>query len=614
MTEQRFQISRFFAELSRRKVIRVAVTYGVVGFAVIEAADIIVDAINLPPQFVAFVIVAIFLGLPVAIVLAWSYELVPDRTAQKIQATEATGSISDHPHRRTIRTIRFAVAATVIAVTWFVWAELRSQGTIPEDTTANRYAGSIAVLPFDNLTGDPAYDHLGIGITEELNTHLARIPQLKVISRHSAQVATLQNLTFPQLAIALNVQHIIEGSVRLNDGNVQITLQHLDAEIDHHLWAESFIGPIDDLVGLQERIARYATMQIVDVIPGLTLPRFSTHVELGAVQEAYFIGKRALEERTSGGLRTAISLFQSAIELDSTYAPAYADLASAFALAIFYRYDIGPDYYTLAAKSLAFADRAISLDANLAAGYATRGYLGALVGRSEQAVAADFNRAVALQPNAANIPSWRSRSLAQLAEFDAAVAEAHRAIDLDPLSSARHIALAELSLQLGDYDQAISSAQMATALEPRIFRSRAIEARALLLSGDPERCASLLLGPHRILRASCLRRSGRELEAQVIIDKTLDALRAGNTVTDYATRVILYEDLAVEYALRGDAESTLFWAARAYAASPAGLEIRILESALFDLVRDDPNFSSSIAAIRADLFDRVQRDSQKFRQ
>ena len=108
--------------------------------------------------------------------------------------------------------------------------------------------------------------------------------------------------------------------------------------------------------------------------------------------------------------------------------------------------------------------------------------------------------------------------------------------------------------------------------------------------------------------------SGRELEAQVIIDKTLDALRAGNTVTDYATRVILYEDLAVEYALRGDAESTLLWAARAYAASPAGLEIRILESALFDLVRDDPNFSSSIAAIRADLFDRVQRDSQKFRQ
>ena len=123
----------------------------------------------------------------------------------------------------------------------------------------------------------------------------------------------------------------------------------------------------------------------------------------------------------------------------------------------------------------------------------------------------------------------------------------------------------------------------------------------------------MALGPHHVLRATCLKLSGQSDEADAIIDDTLAEIRNKTLTVRGSTDVVVFEDLAVYYALRGEAENAMFWSARAYAASPAGLEIRVLESALFDKVRDDPAFSESIAGIRSDLYSRVRRDSQNFR-
>ena len=405
----------------------------------------------------------------------------------------------------------------------------------------------------------------------------------------------------------------MDGGVTIDGQALKVSLRYLDARTGEQLWTDTFTGPLMQPQALQEEVARAATNRVVDAIPGIATPDYPAHRESGDGQEAYLAGRRFLSQRTTEGMKRAIMEFQRATELAPNFAPAYADLASAYALAIFYRYDVGIDSYTLAAQSLVFAEHAIALDEDLAAGYAARGYLGALTGQSAEAVAEDFERAASLQPNAASIPSWRARSLAQQGLFEEAVAEARRAIDLDPLSPGRHIALAELSLQLGDYEQAIAAAQLATTLEPRIFRSRAIEARALLLEGNPQRCASLSLGPHRVLRATCLKIAGRSDEADAILDDVLADIRNRNLRVDGATDVVVFEDLAVYFAFRGDAENALFWSARAYAASPAGLEVRVLESQLFDKVRNDPTFSASVTAIRDDLFDRVRRDSTRFR-
>ena len=604
-------LGNLLTELRRRKVVRVALVYGIVAFAVMQVADIMVPALNLPPQFVTFVVATALLGYPIAIVLAWSYDAVARQSEVSTNAEEP----AEEPHKSPATGFRAVVALGILVVAVLAWLQYESTTSVPAERRPLIYIDSVAVMPLDNLTGDPNYDHVGIGITEEIITHLARIPPLKVISRHSVQAVSGRGLTIPQLANALGVRHVIEGSVRLDGDGLRITLQHINAETDAHVWAESFRSASDDVIALQEDVARQVSSRIVTMIPGLTQPNEKSHVKLGPGQKSYLRGKRWLGQRTPEGISKAIDSFVEAIALDPGYAPAYADLSSAYALALSYRYEIGMDGYTIAARSLAMAEKSLELDPNLAAGYAARGYLGALIGGSAAAVAADFERAANLQPNAASIPSWRTRSLAELGDIDEAFSEAGRAVDLDPLAPGRHIALAELSLQLGHYDGAIAAAKMATTLEPRQIRSRAVEARALLLSGRAAECASLSLGPHRVLRGTCLDTMDRVADGRAVVDDVLADLRSKSMTQadDGYSLVITYEDLAIDFAWRGDAKKALEWAALAYGKSPVGLEIRVLESELFDAVRDDPEFSQTISEIRDGLYARVKRDSRQLR-
>jgi TolB-like protein len=599
----------FFTELRRRKVIRVALTYGIVGFAVIEAADIIVDAIALPAQFVAFVIVTIFLGLPIAIVLAWSYDIVPDSAIREAASADVKMQAPPSP---VIRVLQAVAAVGVVLILGYSWFTMNSDPTVETRSADARYVDSVAVMPLDNLTGDKKYDHLGIGITEEIITHLARIPELKVISRHSVEAVDEQRLTIPQIGAVLGVRHVIEGSVRIDGDVLRITLQHVDAETDDHAWAENFQGNIANPIAVQEDVARLATNRVVEMIPGARQPVYSSHVDLGPGQQAYIEGQRFLGQRTSEGINRAIEQLEHAIEIDPKHAPAYAALSSAYALSLVYRYDIGIDGYEAAARAAACAERALQLDSNLAAGYAARGYLGVYINRSPAAIATDFERAAQIQPNAASIPSWRALSLAQLGRIDEALTEARRAVELDPLAPSRRIALASISFELGQFDNAILAGRMATALEPRMIRGRVLEARSMLLSGRAVECANMILGPHRVLRATCLIANGQNVEAEKILNRVLEDIRNGEANSSGYTEVTTYEDLAVHYAQLGNPEMSLSWVVRAYSVSPTGIEPRLLNSALFETVRDDKNFRASVEAIQNNLYDRVQNDSRGY--
>lgn len=607
LADPKVQRGGFFTELRRRKVIRVALTYGIVGFAVIEAADIIVGAIDLPPQFVAFVIVTILLGLPVAIVLAWSYDIVPDAAVRDAESAQVR---VNRPSGPAVQVLKAVTAVVVVLIIGYSWFELNGDSPEESATVGVQYVDSVAVMPLDNLTGDSQYDHFATGITEEIITHLARIPPLKVISRHSVEAVDKQGLTVPQIASILGVRHVIEGSVQLNGDTLQVTLQHINAETDAHAWAEKFQGSVENPIGVQEEVARLVTGLVVERIPGTQMPAFRSHVNLGPGQDAYLDGRRFLGQRTSKGLNSAIESFTEAIELDNNHAPAHAALASAYALSLIYRYDIGIDGYEAAARSMAHAEQALQLDSNLAAGYAARGFLGVYINRPAEAIAADFERAAQLQPNAASIPSWRSLSLARLGKTQEALAEAARAVDLDPLAPSRQVAVASISFELGNFDDAIAAGRMATTLEPRMIRGRALEARSMILSGRADSCAKMILGPHRVLRATCLEANGQTTEANAIIDKVLQDIRDRKAKVAGFTEVTTYEDLSVLFARRGDAKMALFWAARAYSKSPTGIEPRLLQSGFFDAVREDPNFSASIYAIQQGLYDRVVGDSQ----
>jgi TolB-like protein len=596
-----------FSELRRRKAIRVAIVYGIVAFAVIEAADIIVAALSLPPEFITFVVVMTFLGYPIAIVLAWSFDIVPDR------GSETPGVRPDEGRQAPVVSNSRLLGVAVLVIAGFtiagvIWSRLPAPEQRPSFQPVE-YVNSIAVLPLDNFTGEARYDVLSNGITEEIIAHLTKIRALKVISRHSAEVLDEQKLTMAELASELEVSNIVEGSVRLDGDRIRVTLQLIHAPTDAHIWAQNFSGAMEQQSQFQIEVAQQATELISSSIDGVSPPVRTARIDSGAGRDAYIEGRHWLSLRTPESMKTAVQLFQEAVSLDPEYAPAYADLASTYALALSYRYDMGMGDFDLAGVALANAQYAIALNETLASAYAARGYLLALIGDEAHKIAGDFERAAELQPNAPSIPSWRARSLLQQGLADEALIEVQRAVDLDPMSPGRHVAVAELSLALAKYDVAIAAARRASDMAPQIVRGRAIEARALLLSGRAEDCLKVDLGPHRVIRATCLEQLGRREEASQILEKAINDLEAGRLSVPGFTAVIPCEDLAVHFAMRGDTQSSLKWAQLAYQLSPVGLEIRVLQSALFDNVRGDPAFSARIESIRKKLPARVIRQS-----
>lgn len=209
--------------------------------------------------------------------------------------------------------------------------------------------------------------------------------------------------------------------------------------------------------------------------------------------------------------------------------------------------------------------------------------------------------------------SWCARVLSQRGDVEAAFRASRQAIALDPQNAGRRLALAYDALALQRYDRAAAEAHLAGALEPELMLPRAIEARAHLLAGRADRCAAMELGPHAGLRATCLYDLGQRAEASAIVDSLIAGLAARALYDTVYTAVIRAEDLAVYYAWAGDPAESLSWVRRAYDLSPSGVEPRVLESALFDRVREDPRFSREVEGIRAGIWDRVRRESETLR-
>jgi hypothetical protein len=178
---------------------------------------------------------------------------------------------------------------------------------------------------------------------------------------------------------------------------------------------------------------------------------------------------------------------------------------------------------------------------------------------------------------------------------------------MDPQNAGRRVALAYITLALGDFERTAEEARMAWQLEPELMLPRALEAWAHLLNGDPQRCAELELGPHTVVRATCLHEMGRVQESEAIVDSVSTALEGGSIPVDNFGEVLRAGDLAVYYAWAGDAGESLTWLDRAYQLSPSGVESRVFASRLFDKAREDPTFVRAVERIHAQIWDRVQR-------
>src|SRR5438128_4824756 len=419
------KIENFFAELKRRNVYKVAVAYAVVAWLVIQAASIFLPAFDAPPWVMKILIIVIVLGFPIALVLSWAFEITPEGI--KLESEVAPNkSITRRTGRKIVAlTIAVAVVAAGLLVFQFVRSKTSTSASAPITSK------SIAVLPFDNLSGDPQNAYFSEGIQDEILTRLAKIADLKVISRTSTQKYKSAPDNLRQIAQQLGVANILEGSVQKANDQVRVNVQLINALTDAHLWAETYDRKLTDIFAVESEIARAVAETLQARLTGTAEHVLASRpTENPEAHQLYLKGRFFWNKRTTENIRKAIDYFQQAIEKDRAYALAYAGLGDAHAILPIYAFT-APNEDVPAA--LAAARKAVELDDSLAEAHTS--LANALLFNVQLAAAEpEFRRALELNPNYATAHQWYGECLQGEGRFAEAVAELQRAHQLDPLS------------------------------------------------------------------------------------------------------------------------------------------------------------------------------------
>ncbi len=347
---------RFFAELKRRNVYRAAVLYGMSAWLLAQIATQIFPFFNVPNSAVRFVIIALVLGFPIAMALAWIYELTPAGFVR----TEDVDVVTQRQFGRRFHFVIIGVLLLVIAMLVYQRLPFRTESgeTIPEK--------SIAVLPFANFSDEKANSFFADGIQDDILTSLAEIKDLRVISRSSViQFRDVGARNLREIAKMLGVANVLEGSVRREGDRVVVNVQLIDARNDRHIWANRYDRTLIDSLGLQGELAS----EIADALRANLSADEKARVAVKPTQnpDAYVFYLRANQiSRNPDALledyKTAEQLFMQAIALDPDFALAHARLASVRA-EIFHYYEPTENWRT---KARAEAETALRLQPNLA--------------------------------------------------------------------------------------------------------------------------------------------------------------------------------------------------------------------------------------------------------
>ncbi len=473
-----------WSELKRRNVVKVAIAYCAAGWIVVQVAALLFPLFGAPAWILKVVTTLVFLGLPLALVFAWAFELTPEG----IKRTEDVPSGLPTP-RRDARALNFliigvlAVAVGLFALDRFVWekAPPASASRAAEEavSASPRPAGathsSIAVLPFVNMSNDPDQEYFSDGIAEDLMSALARFKALKVAARTSAFSFKGKQVDLHEVGRALNVGTVLEGSVRRSGEHLRITAQLSDVATGYQLWSETYDRELTDIFAIQDDI----TSQIVSALQ-VHLdeePSQATSAPVDAeVYQSVLRGRFFWNQRTPEGFAKAAEQLQEVTRRAPEYAPAYSALADVYLS----QYDYGlMAWEESTVKARAAATKALELEENSAAAQTSLAHI-LLHEWQWQAAEQHFLRALELDPNYTLALHWYALCLTALGRTDEAVEVMQRARQLDPLSVRINADLGMALLAAGKYEEAV--AQEGRALElsaeaavPRWIRGMALE-------------------------------------------------------------------------------------------------------------------------------------------
>ncbi len=346
---------------------------------------------------------------------------------------------------------RWIIAAAMFAV---VAAALVS--VMRRDARAFRPGSvhSIAVLPLANFSGDPSQDYLAEGMTDELTTDLARISSLRVVSRTSAQYYRNTNKSLPKIANELDVDAVVEGSVRKEGDIVSVNVQLVDARNDRHLWADVLRRNLGGASSMRDELTEAIAHQIGVQLTPLEKQYFSgRHPIDPASYQAYLLGRYYWNNRTPDALAKAEGYFQDAVSRDPKNALAFAGLADTYVLDALFAINMPPDEASQKAREAAL--HAIALDDSLAEAHCSAAYIRFFKDWDFAGAEAEFRRALQLNPNFATAHQWYAEMLTALARHDDAIAQIRQAEALDPFAPVLHHVAGQILQDARQYPQAL---------------------------------------------------------------------------------------------------------------------------------------------------------------
>jgi len=453
---------------------------------------------------------------------------------------------------------------------------------------------SIAILPLENLSGDPEQEYFADGLTDTLITNLGQVLTMRVISRASVLRYKRGTTPLPEIVRELNVDAVVEGTVVRAGNKVRISVQLLDARNDHHLWAETYERNLEDVIDLERQIALAVAHEVTGRLSAGEEIRLAGtgHVNLQAF-EAYMRGRRLFAERTAEGETDARGYFEEALRADPNFAPAHSGLADIYSVG----WSVKPDY-PLAEQ---FARRAIALDPQLAEGHASLGVADLYQQKFGEA-RREFQTAISLNPNYALAHNFYADFWLRTGQTTEALAENTRAYELDPFSFPVNAMRGAILWYMGRTDQAIAQFHTVESLNPDSTLSHEVLAHLDWTGGrvreaivEEKKIAALIRDPQ-------LARDADEVSAVYTSSGFRPALlrdlqlrekaHARTKETHIEHGFYASSTIALESAVLRDREQTVNWLEQA-AHDPLGHFPEDLMCAReFDFVRSDPRFQS----------------------
>ncbi len=437
-------------ELKRRRVFKVGAAYVVVAWLAVQAASIAFPAFDAPPWVMRTFILLAALGFPLTVVLAWVFDITPEGV--KLETAPVGNK----------RVFAIAAGCAALALAWYFVGRPALQGS-----AAN--ARSIAVLPFVNMSADPAQEFFSDGIAEELLNQLAQFPDLSVAARTSAFQFKGKNLDVAEIGRKLNVAHVLEGSVRKEGTRLRITAQLIQVASGFHLWSQTFERDASDVFKVQDEISTAIAKALEARLSGRAGPDAAARIVDPAAYDDYLLARSLVARRTGENLPLAIQAFDRAVARDPSYAPALSGRAFAYAIAPGWSGTISIDDAT--PKALADIEAALKLEPDNAEAYLVRGTIHSFR-FEENAARKDLDRALALAPGNVDVLNFVGDDYQYSGNLRAAERMKRQAIALDPLAFVHPANLAGILSAQGRFTEALVQARRAVDLGGGPFARR----------------------------------------------------------------------------------------------------------------------------------------------